>query len=37
MKKTRFVLDSADLITIHLNISDLAKLEVGYVLSKKEN
>ncbi len=35
-EESRFVLDSADLITIHLNISDLAKLEVGYVLSKRE-
>lgn len=35
-EETRFILDSADLITIRLNTRDLEKLEVGYVLSKRD-
>jgi hypothetical protein len=35
-EETRFILDSADLITIRLNTRDLEKLEVGYVLSQRD-
>lgn len=35
-EESSFILDSADLITIRLSTRDLEKLEVGYVLSKRD-